>query len=79
MKIQGDVAATGDNVSKQTIEYIISLKERVGPYPPAIPIGAAEFSQQVLTATADSLAFEQISPSEAAKQLMAEGKRIFGG
>ncbi|MBW9114005.1 extracellular solute-binding protein [Rhizobium cauense] len=79
MKIQGDVAATGDKVSKQTIEYIMSLKERVGPYPPAIPIGAAEFSQQVLTATADSLAFEQISPSEAAKQLMAEGKRIFGG
>lgn len=78
-KIQGDVAATGDKVSKQTIDYIVSLKERVGPYPPAIPIGAAEFSQQVLTATADSLAFAQITPSDAAKQLMSEGKRIFGG
>jgi multiple sugar transport system substrate-binding protein len=78
-KIQGDVAATGDKVSKQTIDYIVSLKDRVGPYPPAIPIGAAEFSQQVLTATADSVAFEQITPSDAGKQLMSEGKRIFGG
>ncbi len=78
-KIQSAVGAAGDKVSKQTVDYIVSLKERVGPYPPAIPIGAAEFSQQVLTATADSLAFEQITPSEAAKQLMSEGKRIFGG
>jgi multiple sugar transport system substrate-binding protein len=78
-KIQGDVAATGDKVSKQTIDYIVSLKDRVGPYPPAIPIGAAEFSQQVLTATADSVAFEQMTPSDAGKQLMSEGKRIFGG
>lgn len=78
-KIQGDVAAVGEKVSKQAIDYIASLKDRVGAYPPAIPIGAAEFSQQVLTATADSLAFEQITPSDAAKQLMSEGKRILGG
>lgn len=78
-KIQGDVAAAGEKVSKQAIDYIVSLKDRVGAYPPAIPIGAAEFSQQVLTATADALAFEQITPSDAAKQLMSEGKRILGG
>jgi multiple sugar transport system substrate-binding protein len=68
-----------DEVSKRTVDYISSIADRVGPYPPPVPVGASEFDTRAFRPLADKVAFGQVTPAEAAEQLIAEGGRILKG
>lgn len=61
---------------KLTVDYITSIQGRVGAYPPPVPLGASEFDERALRPIADKVAFGQLTPSEAAEQLVAEANRI---
>ncbi|MBA8881000.1 ABC transporter substrate-binding protein [Phyllobacterium myrsinacearum] len=68
-----------DDVSRKSVAYINSIADRVGPYPPPVPLGASEFDSRAFRPIADKVAFGQMKPKEAAAQLVAEGARMLKG
>ncbi|MDP9629354.1 UNVERIFIED_ORG: multiple sugar transport system substrate-binding protein [Ensifer adhaerens] len=77
--VKGAVVPLIDDVSKRTVDYISSIAGRVGAYPPPVPVGASEFDTRAFRPLADKVAFGQVTPAEAADQLVAEGGRILKG
>ena len=64
---------------QETVKYVNLLKDQVGEYPPPVPMGATQFDQRVLRPICDELAFERISPADAATRLIEEGKATIKG
>jgi multiple sugar transport system substrate-binding protein len=64
---------------KLTVDYITSIQSRVGAYPPPVPLGASEFDERVLRPVADKVAFGQITPAQAAEEVVAGAKSILKG
>ena len=76
LSIREIVVPLVDEVPRMTIEYVNSVADRVGPYPPPVPKGATEFDQMVMRPIADQLAFGQLTVAQAAERLISEGKRV---
>ncbi|MBY5551609.1 carbohydrate ABC transporter substrate-binding protein [Rhizobium leguminosarum] len=64
---------------QETVKYVNLLKDQVGEYPPPVPMGATQFDQRVLRPICDELAFERVSPADAATRLIEEGKATIKG
>ncbi|KAB0681359.1 carbohydrate ABC transporter substrate-binding protein [Aureimonas leprariae] len=68
-----------DETEKKTVAYVEFLKGKVEANPPPAPIGANEFSRNVLRPTADAIAFEQLSIADGAQQLVENGRAVLRG
>ena len=79
LDVRSVVTPTIDAVAKKTVDYIAAIAGRVGPYPPPVPLGASEFEERAFRPIADKLAFGQLTPADAAEQLVAEAGRILKG
>lgn len=79
LDIKAAVTPLVDDVSRKTVDYITSIADRVGPYPPPVPLGASEFDSRAFRPIADKLAFGQLTPADAAAELVAEGARMLKG
>lgn len=75
-EIQDLVTANLDPVAKKTVDYIKGIEPIVGAYPPPVPLGAAEFDERAFRPIADKVAFGQLTPAEAGKELIEQGRRI---
>ena len=64
---------------QETVKYVNLLKDQVGEYPPPAPMGSTQFDQRVLRPICDELAFDRISPADAATRLIEEGKATLKG
>jgi multiple sugar transport system substrate-binding protein len=76
LEVRDAVAPTVDEVSKRSIDYIASIADRVGDFPPQVPIGASELEERVYRPIADKLGFGQLSVAEAAEELVSQANRI---
>lgn len=65
-----------NETEQATVKYVNQLADKVMPYPAPAPKGAQEFERTVLRPIADQLAFGKLSPTDAAKQLVADGSRV---
>lgn len=65
-----------DPTSKATVDYITSIEGIVGPYPPPAAVGATEYDERALRPIADKLAFGQLTPAQAAEEVVAAAKTI---
>lgn len=74
--IRDAILPTLNETEQATVKYVSQLADRVMPYPAPAPKGAQEFERTVLRPLADQLAFGKISPTDAAKQLVADGSRV---
>jgi multiple sugar transport system substrate-binding protein len=75
-EIKAAVEPLIDEVSKKTVDYISSIADRVGAYPPPVPFGASEFDARAFRPIADKVAFGQLTPADAAAELVAQGERM---
>lgn len=64
---------------QETVKYVNLLKDQVGEYPAPAPMGSTQFDQRVLRPLCDEIAFERISPADAATRLIEEGKATIKG
>jgi multiple sugar transport system substrate-binding protein len=69
------VAGTLDDVGKIPLNYVANLGDLAGPLPPPPPTGAGE-GQTVLRQLAEQVAFGQVTPADAGKQLVDEITRV---
>jgi multiple sugar transport system substrate-binding protein len=69
------VAGTLDEVGKIPLNYVANLGELAGPLPPPPPTGAGE-GQTVLRQLSEQVAFGQLKPADAGKQLVDEITRV---
>ncbi|MBA8880999.1 ABC transporter substrate-binding protein [Phyllobacterium myrsinacearum] len=76
LAVRDVVAPTVDEVSKRSIDYISSIADRVGDFPPQVPIGASELEERVYRPIADKLGFGLLSVAEAAQELISQANRI---
>lgn len=76
LEVRDAVAPTVDEVSKRSVDYIASIADRVGDFPPQVPIGASELEERVYRPIADKLGFGQLSVAEAAEDLISQANRI---
>lgn len=59
-----------------SVEYINLIADRVGPYPPPVPLGVSEFDERAFRPLSDKVAFGQLTPSQAAAELISAGNRM---
>lgn len=69
------VAGTLDETGKVPLEYVGGLGDLAGPLPPPPPTGAGE-GQVVLRTISEQVAFGQLKPADAGKQLVDEITRL---
>ena len=69
------VAGMLDDVGKIPLNYVAKLGDLAGPLPPPPPSGAGE-GQTVLRQLAEQVAFGQVTPADAGKQLVDEITRL---
>lgn len=69
------VAGKLDETGKIPLEYVAGLGDLAGPLPPPPPTGAGE-GQVVLRTISEQVAFGQLTPADAGKQLVDEITRI---
>lgn len=77
--IKDTVLPTLDELPAKTVKYIDGIAERVGAYPPPVPLGAGEYEERALHPIADKVAFGQITPTEAGEELVAAAAKILKG
>ncbi|EJN02215.1 ABC-type sugar transport system, periplasmic component [Phyllobacterium sp. YR531] len=76
LDIQQTITPTIDELAKKTVAYINNIADRVGPYPPQIPLGATEFNTRAFMPIGLKLAYGNLTPAEAGAELISQGKRI---
>lgn len=76
LDIRAAVAPTLDDVQKRSFDYIESIVDIVGDFPPQVPVGASELEDRVYRTIADRLAFGQISAAEAGQELVSQANAI---
>ncbi|MFG6080148.1 ABC transporter substrate-binding protein [Paracoccus litorisediminis] len=76
LDVRAAVAGTLNEVEKRSFDYIQSIADISGDYPPQVPVGAGELEERVYRAIADKLAFGQITPAEAGQTLVAQANQI---
>jgi multiple sugar transport system substrate-binding protein len=76
LEVREAVAPTVDEVSKRSLDYITSIADRVGAFPPQVPVGASELEERVYRSIADKVLFGQMSVAEAGDELVAQANRI---
>jgi len=69
------VAGMLDDTGKIPLNYVANLGDLAGPLPPPPPSGAGE-GQTVLRQLAEQVAFGQVTPADAGKQLVDEITRL---
>lgn len=79
LDVQQAITPNIDAMAKKTVDYVSAIAGRVGAYPPPIPLGASEFDTRAFVPIAQKLAFGSLTPAEAGKELISEGKRILKG
>ncbi len=79
LDVQQAITPDINAMAKKTVDFINAIAGRVGSYPPPIPLGAAEFDTRAFMPVAQKLAFGNLTPAEAGKELIAQGKRILKG
>lgn len=75
-EVRNAILPTLPETSRLSVEYINSIASKVGAYPPPVPLGVSEFDERVFRPLSDKVAFGQITPAEAAKELVSSGNRI---
>lgn len=75
-EVQAAVSPTIDTVAKKAVDYIKAIEGRVVAYPPPVPLGAPEFDDRGFRPVADKVAFGQLTPKQAASEVMAAADRI---
>lgn len=76
LDIRAAVAPTLDEVQKRSFDYVESIVDIVGDFPPQVPVGASELEDRVYRTIADRLAFGQISAAEAGQELVSSAQKI---
>lgn len=76
LDVRAAVGPTLEDVPRAAISYIDAISPAAQPYPPTPPEGSLEFDTGVMRPIADQLSFGKISVDEAAKRLVAEGRRV---
>ena len=76
LAVRAQVAPLLNDLERQTVAYVDFIADKVGPYPPPVPLGANEFDHQVMRPLADQLSFGKITVAQAAERLVSEGKRV---
>lgn len=65
-----------DEVSRKTVDYIASIEDIVGEYPPAVPIGATELGSRGFSPVAQKVSFGRSTPQEGAEELFELAERL---
>lgn len=76
LDVRTAIAPTLPTQDKLSVEYISSIADRVGAYPPPVPLGVSEFDERAFRPLSDKVAFGQLKPSEAAAELISAGNRL---
>ena len=69
------VLPTLNEMERRTVEYVNLLADKVGPYPPAMPVNAQQFGQFLRNA-ADEFAFGRMDAKQAAAKLVSDTNAI---
>ena len=69
------VLPTLNELERRTVEYVNFLADKVGPYPPAMPVNAQQFGQFLRNA-ADEFAFGRMDAKQAAAKLVSDTNAI---
>lgn len=76
LDVRAAVAPTLNDNERASVAYIDFIADKVGAYPAPPPLGSTEFDVSVMRPIADQLAFGKLSVDDAAKKLIADGKRV---
>ena len=78
LDVRAAVKPTLNEVEMRSYDYIESIADISGDYPPQVPVGASELEERVYRSIADQLAFGQITPAEAGQALVDQANAILG-
>ncbi|MFC0407566.1 ABC transporter substrate-binding protein [Roseomonas elaeocarpi] len=65
-----------NELERKTVDYINFIADKVGPYPPPQPVNSNQFTNIILRAVADEVAFGRISPSEGGRKLINDTNAV---
>lgn len=65
-----------DDIEKKVYDYIDFVADKVGPLPPAFPLGAGEVTEQGLTDIGEAIAFGQTSITDGVNQFFENADRV---
>ncbi len=78
LDVRAAVKPTLNEVEMRSYDYIESIADISGDYPPQVPVGASELEERGYRSIADQLAFGQITPAEAGQALVDQANAILG-
>ena len=78
LDVRAAVKPTLNEIEARSYDYIDSIADISGDYPPQVPVGASELEERVYRTVADQLAFGQITPAEAGQALVDQANAILG-
>jgi multiple sugar transport system substrate-binding protein len=78
LDVRAAVKPTLNEIEARSYDYIDSIADISGDYPPQVPVGASELEERVYRTVADQLAFGQITPAEAGQALVDQAIAILG-
>lgn len=76
VEVKDAVVPLVDPTPRLTVDYISAIEGIVGAYPPPVPVGASEFDERALRPIADKLAFGQLTPAQAAEEVVKAAGQI---
>lgn len=76
LDVRAAVVPTLNEVEKRSFDYVESIADIAGDYPPQVPVGAAELEERVYRTIADRLAFGQLTAAEAGQELVSQANAI---
>lgn len=76
LDVRAAVAPALNEVEKRSFDYVESIADITGDYPPQVPVGAAELEERVYRTIADRLAFGQLTAAEAGEELVSQANTI---
>lgn len=76
LDVRAAVAPSLKEVEKRSFDYVQSIADITGDYPPQVPVGAAELEERVYRTIADRLAFGQLTAAQAGEELVSQAKTI---
>lgn len=76
VEVRDAVVPEIDEVSRKTVDYIVSIEDIVGEYPPAVPIGASELGARGFSPVAQKVSFGRSTPQEGAEEIFKLAERL---